>query len=259
MKAAIMVSKANIASLNIMERLLEDYPFTGSPPRLSVRGNSFEVHQFDGEITHLEGIDSGIDADLLVFASTHRSSAAIDCFTVHAVGNWGKAELGGRERSLVIAPAAELKAAFQSLQKNRLGMEVIQEATHHGPFVEKPAMFIEIGSSEKMYRDRQAAEEVAGAIMSLGEAQKPVKAAVGIGGPHHSPAFSKFMRESEYAVGHVCAKYALDCLDAGMLRQAMERTEPRAGIALLDWKGLGGHKQRIKSFIEDEGIPWQKA
>ncbi len=54
MKAAIIVSKANIASLNIMERLLEDYPFTGSPPRLSVRGNSFEVRQFDSEITRLE-------------------------------------------------------------------------------------------------------------------------------------------------------------------------------------------------------------
>lgn len=257
MKAAIIISKANPASLNIRDCLLKLYPFSSN--KLAAGGHEFSIYEHDGEIVHLEHVDSGIDADLLVFASTHRSSAAIDCFTVHAVGNWGRAELGGREGRLVIAPAAALKAAFQSLQKNRLGMEVIQEATHHGPFVEKPAMFIEIGSSEKMYMDRQAAEEVAGAIMGLGGAQKPVKAAVGIGGPHHSPAFSKFMRESEYAVGHVCAKYALDCLDAGMLRQAMERTEPRAGVALLDWKGLGGHKQRIKSFIEDEGIPWQKA
>ncbi|MBI2574922.1 D-aminoacyl-tRNA deacylase [Candidatus Woesearchaeota archaeon] len=231
----------------------------------------------------LEGIDKGMDADVLIFASKHVSKAGLDAFTVHVPGNWGKAEFGGRERTLCTAPSGLMKSAFTQLQSNSMGMEVIQEATHHGPSIGKPCMFIEIGSNEKMYKNDEAGKIVAAAIMSAvkecggvnrgsggnssngsngsgnsnsnsGANSSRIKSAVGIGGQHHCPNFRKVMLNTDIAVGHVCPKYALESLDEEMLRQAMEKTLPKASVVVLDWKGLGGFKENVKGLVAAAGI-----
>ena len=43
-----------------------------------------------------------------------------------------------------------------------------------------------------------------------------------------------------------------------MLQQAIEKTVPKPELAVLDWKGLGEHKQRIVELLESVGIPWKK-
>jgi len=85
-------------------------------------------------------------------------------------------------------------------------------------------MFIEIGSSEKQWPDKQAGEIIAKTIMSIiPKKPKHYKTAFGIGGLHHCPNFTKVMEKSDLAFGHVCPKYMLEYLDKEMILQAIER------------------------------------
>lgn len=265
MKVAVVFSERDPASVNIRKQLLGSYGFqeSGSCWKLTEGNNAIAVHSFDSEMIHLEGIDKAIDADVFIFASKHVSKAGVDAFTVHVPGNWGRAEFGGIDKKLCVAPAELMKAAFRELQNNSMGMEVIQEATHHGPFIGKPGMFIEIGSRERMYKNVEAGKIVADAIINAIKAVNNItessrtgrlKSAVGIGGQHHCPNFRKILLETDISVAHVCAKYALGSLDEEMLRQAMEKTLPKASMVVLDWKGLGSHKERIKKLLNESGI-----
>ena len=66
------------------------------------------------------------------------------------------------------------------------------------------------------------------------------------------------MLSTDYAVGHICAKYNLENLDIELVRQAMEKTIPNASLVLLDWKGLGKEKERIVKMLEENNINCQR-
>ena len=254
MKIAIITSKANLASITIKDCLLQNYAFVKNNDKhtLTHAINELELYTLEKQMLYLENIDKEIDADIFIFPSTHTSKAQIDALTVHAVGNFGNADFGGNSGQIGIAHASLMKCAFRKLWKNPFGIETIQEATHHGPYMEKPGMFIEIGSSEKMYRDKNIAKFVATVIMeTIEEFQKEnFKSATGIGGLHHCPNFSKVMLETNIAIGHVVAKHALPSLTKDQLINAMKRTVPKADLVIIDWKGLGEHKEKVRKLTE---------
>ncbi len=258
--AAIVASSANSASGNIMQRLLELFPFkaVGNHYSLQFRGNEVSLHSFGENLLFMDGIDKRIDADLFIIPYTHTSNAGIDCFTVHAAGNWGRADLGGKDSVICPVPAGLMKSAFGFLKQNSLGLEVYQEATHHGPFIGKPCMFIEIGSSDRLYRDEDAGRIVANAIMGAIGAEIPSKPAVGIGGLHYCQNFSKVMLNSPYSVGHVIPKHHLGLIDSEMIVNAAEMTYPKAEKVIVDWKGLGQFKEKVKRSIEESGLEMLK-
>ena len=133
--------------------------------------------------------------------------------------------------------------------------DVIQECTHHGPFLKKPSMFIEIGSEIEQWQNKDAADIIARAILILiSEEVEECRSAVGIGGLHHTPNFKKLILNSDIAIGHVCPKYMLEHLDKEMIEQAIERTVPKAELVILDWKGLREFKKRISAMVEEMGI-----
>ena len=256
---AIIVSNQDAAGMNVRDRLLEmeRFPLTGP-----VKADVFLREE---PITDLEGIDQEIDADVFIFASRHVSRSGVHSLTVHSIGNWGEAAFGGKDRMLVSCPALLMKTCFKLLVEGAvetgLDYEVMQEATHHGPYLEKPSMFIEIGSSEDRWKDKAAGKVVAAAIISAikgREGNGGLKAVVGIGGMHHSPNFRKVMLSEDVTVSYVCPKYMLETLDANTLKQAVEKSVPRAESVMLDWKGLGSEKKRIIELIGELGIGYGK-
>ena len=58
-----------------------------------------------------------------------------------------------------------LKAFYTLKKKLKLDYEVSYEVTHHGPSLDVPAMFVELGSSENQWSDSKAAEAVAHSAM----------------------------------------------------------------------------------------------
>ncbi len=239
---AIITSKQDLAGINIAEELKKE----------DLEKYNAELYEIDEKPVYAEGIDKKIKADLFIFGTKHSSKSGIPSLSVHSPGNWGKAELGGKERKLVICPAFYLKEALIFLEKNNsINFDVVQECTHHGPYLEKPCLFIEIGSTEEQWKNKQAAEIIAKAIMHIIKKRpKKYKTAFGIGGLHTTPNFKKIVLESDVALGHVCPAYNLENLNEDNIKEAIEKTEPKASLIILDWKGLKKHKEKVKALIE---------
>jgi len=274
MKIAVITSTKDPAGMNIRQNLIEQGFKEGkegfdSHKVCMLQGTEARIYTTDTDSIHCENIDKkiaehGFDADLFIFATKHSSEAGVRSLSVHAPGNWGNAELGGKDRQLCIAPASCLKAALLKLDeigKSLNGFEMIQECTHHGPFIEKPCMFIEIGSSAAEWSNKEAGKIIAETIIHLiRNKPKPCKTIFGIGGLHHTPEFSKIARRTGYSVGHVCPKYNLENLDEGMIRQALERNSGNEGEieVVLDWKGLKAGKERVVKLLDEAGVKFKK-
>ena len=112
--------------------------------------------------------------------------------------------------------------------------------------IEKPCLFIEIGSTETEWTNTKAGFVVARAIS---EAIRDFKEnpyneiAIAIGGPHYCPNFKKIQLKSNVAISHVIPQYAFP-LTEEMVRESIEKTVEELDFVLLDWKGLGNAEQR---------------
>jgi len=203
--------------------------------------------------------------ELVVFISRHSSVSGTPTLSVHTPGNLGEAELGGLTRRVSVSPANAMRNVLKAMMclkdEMQLKYEVSYECTHHGPSLNVPTMFAELGSSPKQWNDLKAAEVVAHATMKatskLGESQ--AKAVLGIGGPHYSEKFTRIALESEIALGHIIPKYAVPYMDVEILRQCVEKTLEKVEFVVLDWKGIKGeHKSKLVGMLEEIGIPFKK-
>jgi D-aminoacyl-tRNA deacylase len=203
--------------------------------------------------------------EFVVFISRHSSVSGTPTLSVHTPGNLGEAELGGLTRRVSISPANAmrdaLKAMMQFKEEMRLSYEVSYECTHHGPSLNMPTMFAELGSSPKQWNDMKAAEAVAHAAMKaiskFGESK--ATAVVGIGGPHYNAKFTRVALENEIAFGHMVPKYALSYIDVKILEQCAKKTLEKVDYAVLDWKGIKGeHKSKLIEMLKETVLPIQK-
>ncbi len=203
--------------------------------------------------------------ELIVFISRHSSVSGTPTLSVHTPGNLSEAKLGGLPRKVSVSPANAmrdiLKAMMRLKEEMQLDYEVSYECTHHGPSLNVPTMFAELGSSLKQWKDLKAAEAVAHATMEavskFGESQATV--VLGIGGPHYNRKFTRMALESEIAFGHMIPKYAIPSIDMEVLRQCVERTLEKVEFAVLDWKGIKGeHKQKLVAMLREISVPIRK-
>jgi D-aminoacyl-tRNA deacylase len=208
---------------------------------------------------YLENIDKTLETDFIIFATTHRGKTE-KMLSVHAPGNWKKAELGGMQGKLCPTSARVLKIFFQELNKNiPPGWQATLECTHHGPYLETPCLFIEIGSNETNWQDKEAGLAIANtikqAISRVNSSDTRYKTAIAIGGPHYCPNFNKIQLNSQYAISHIIPEYALP-LEESMLDEAINKTQEKIDSVLIDWKGLGKseQKQKILSLLNQKGL-----
>ena len=203
--------------------------------------------------------------ELVLFISRHSSVSGTPTLSVHTPGNLGGAELGGFARKVSVSPANAMRAVLKAMvclkEEMQLKYEVSYECTHHGPSLNVPAMFAELGSSPKQWNDLKAAEAVAHAAMKaiskFGES--PAKAVLGIGGPHYSDKFTRIALESEIAFSHIIPKYAVPYVDLEILRQCVEKTQEKVEFVVLDWKGIKGeHKSKLVEMLKEISIPSKK-
>ena len=238
-KFLIVASKLDKAGINITTQLSQF--------------GEFKFYLVDKEIIYTENIDlEKINShDFIIFASKHKSESKEKTLSVHAPGNWRLAEFGGEKNKACKSSALFMKHIFEKLNDNAekfhlIDYKITMEATHHGPLIEKPCLFIEIGSTETEWTDRIAgfvvAKAISEAISDFKENQYH-EIAVAIGGPHYCPSFNKIQLKSNVAISHVIPQYAFP-LTEEMVAEAISKTEEEIDFALLDWKGLGNAEQR---------------
>lgn len=245
----VAASTKDIAATNIAQRLLEKYPFkpiSGSQNRPVYECGDVLLTHVDVDGVYAEGLENHFNVESIIFASRHRSDSGTRTFAVHATGNPNnRADFGGVPRSLAWADPARIRTALAILNEKvselKLSYKVSMEATHHGPTESKvPITFIEIGSGESEWNDKQAGEVAAEAVWRA--AVTPVKSpsAVGFGGGHYPVKHTEMALKGEVAVGHVLPKYFFEEYDPDIVRQAIAKTVPKCSAVVIDWKGVKG-------------------
>ena len=270
----IVASKQDIASLNIKEQILSHFPFhklandfQHNPIYASeINGKTLNLVTLKEESVHAQDLPKKFPtAKLIVFISRHASQSGKPTLSVHAPGNFGDAELGGLPRKVSVSPAYPMQNALKALmfykEKLNLNYEVSFECTHHGPSLDVPAMFVELGSSMAQWSDLKAAEAVAhSAIYSVTNLEtKTSPVVLGVGGTHYNQRFTVMDLVGEFAFGHMIPKYATRLVDAEMISQCVEKTLGKVQLAVLDWKGIKSEdKQNVISALETVGLPFKK-
>ena len=223
----------------------------------------------DGEIYHGKNFDlviistPSISADWLeakynydgfVFLSKHAAETGTLALTCHSTGNFSEARFGGFKRQVAIPHPHLQKSYLQSLWKKRKDFakfEITLESTHHGPTaLDKPVLFIEVGTTEKEWNDKELCKNVAKiAVDVMLHTAKKHDVAICFGSTHYPEKFTKMLLKSEYALGTIMPKHALEFLDQNLFSHILKRNH-EAKFALLDWSGLGKYKQRVMDFVE---------
>jgi D-aminoacyl-tRNA deacylase len=194
-----------------------------------------------------------------IFLSRHKSESGIPSLTAHFPGNFSKvAPFGGAPIELAYTYPSlhrEYLKQLKPLKNNVLNYSIVTEAMHHGPTsFSKPILFVEIGSSEEQWQDRDAIETVCKAVMTTIEKEySSNKISIGFGGTHYSEKFTNLITESNFALGAIMPKYALPNLDKFILKQMITKSVEKVSYAILDWKGLKD-RDRVISLVEEAGL-----
>ncbi len=270
----IVASNKDTASLNIQKQILNNYnfderqeDFQSNPAyETEINNKNIELITINNESVQTQNLpETFTNLELVIFISRHSSLSQTPTLSVHTPGNLNKAELGGTPNKVSISPANAMRRTLTTMMKlkndSNLDYQVCYEATHHGPSLDVPTMFAELGSSPQQWQDTRAAEIVAHATMETVKqsGSKPVKTVLGIGGPHYNSKFTRMALETQIAFGHMIPKYAIHETDSNMLRQCVERTAEEVETTILDWKGIKGEDKTplIKKLIQMD-VPYEK-
>ncbi|MCZ7370379.1 MAG: hypothetical protein O8C66_07700 [Candidatus Methanoperedens sp.] len=277
-KTTIICSTQDRASQNIKTNLLALKKWE------QLKSNTFSVFEFKNfrlveinePLIHQDRLDKrlsecGFPANLIIFASKHRSKDGRAILTVHSTGNVNEAKFGGSLKQLAAAAPQALRSLLRSLKVlvANEDYEVTLECTHHGPSdIDMPSVYIEIGSNEDQWLDEVAGRIVANAILMLKDGDSPV--AVGFGGTHYAPRQTALVLETDITFGHIFPSHALFELDEYIIREAFLKS--KADFAYFDRKSMKAEqREKLASIIEGlgfevlkesdirdmEGVPWQ--
>ncbi len=295
MNVLIIASKEDIAGTNISEKLLafaqwtECGEFEGNPVyylhswyHRIINGREEKDAESPSPSSSLLSVDSNMnirlatingihimhdflenawkDCDTVIVVSRHKSASNRRTLTVHPIGNYGAADFGGRAQTLVPAAPALMTETLRNLHREAEGMEyaVAFEVTHHGPYLEKPTFFVEIGSDENAWKDERAATAIANALFkTLSAPLHDSLICIAVGGGHYAPRQTEMALKKKVAFGHMIPDYQIKGASDEELRRKISSAiaaTPGCRFAYLDKKALGKEIHRVEKILEGLGI-----
>ena len=265
MSRLIVCSEVDLPSVNMREYLLEkrEWEDIGSDDNAQYLrcGDDVMMSIPDMHIRH-EHLDQeaeqfGIRVDSIAVMSKHSAKSGRPALTVHPIGNYHEAEFGGQERKLVRSNPLCMTDALRRIRKkcSDPGIQVCFEVTHHGPYVDKPTFYIEIGSEESHWGDRASAELLANVIIE-NQPSEDDRVLVGIGGGHYAPRFTEACLSHKVAFGHMIPNYQLEGRDdediARMVKDACQATGTD-GVYIHRKSMKGPEEHRIADIVRSCG------
>lgn len=293
--------KKEIPSVEKMNEALEKYPifipekFTEEKRfsnrltdiyELEKEKTLFQLICIDGRTIFQDGLDKRLEylgyiGDLIVFLSKHKSQSETKALTAHPTGNYENADFGGKPFSLSKPAPIEMKKLLLVMnrlnEETNLNYDVTYEVTHHGPTeLDTPSLFIEIGSTEKEWTDKNPGMIAAKAVLSLAdieEVENPDETdemeeikekesallekniiAVAFGGGHYAERQTAGIFKTNIAYGHMFPKHTLETITEEVILKAFENS--KAEIAFFDKKSMRGpDRRRITEILEKNNIP----
>ena len=302
MVSLLLASNEDSASMNMLSELVSLGGWD-SPREFDhgqVTGHSscdVEILLIDGLHIWADGIDeehsslTGSKVDEVLVLSRHVSASETPALTLHAIGVPGEFPHGEKARSggitgTAVPPSTRFGELFRNMcriaKEANLEKEydLTLEATHHGPVLQAPTLYLEIGSTVEQWEDVRAARVWSETIaLCLGMSDPSSKkdwggegdVMIGLGGGHYAPRHKAVISESDVWVGHILANYAIVFEEqAGntppsgpwshSVRTAVESTReafPGGNIFVhLDRKSFKGWQRSVLTdFLSELGVP----
>ena len=265
MSRLLVCTPSDLPSVNMKKRLLEmsDWEDLGSDGE-----NTYLAHGDDtmvtipGEHIHAEHIDEtarrfGAKVDEVVFMSRHTAASGRPTLTVHPIGNYKQAEFGGESGKLVRSAPASMTDSLRKIKalNDIPDYGVSFEVTHHGPYLETPTYYIEIGSDESRWGDMDAAKILASVLLDPGQTEGV--SAIGVGGGHYAPRFTEVALKHRINIGHMVPNYQMEGMDdetiVSYFKQAAEKTQ--AHCAYFHRRSMKKPEaERIEGLIGSAGL-----
>jgi D-aminoacyl-tRNA deacylase len=269
----LVASEQDLASMTMVDYLRNKKGFSitdsynGTFILQSAGYKNVKLFVSDKSLLYLEDLDEipfWNSKDMLssyIFLSKHMSESRIPTLTCHCTGNYADNSYGGNPRQIAISyPYLQKQYLMQitSAKPSIPGYDIVIEATHHGPTsLKKPVLFVEIGSTESQWIDRNAASFVCNCLLNIigNDLRKCCeKVGIGLGGTHYPIKFNKLLLDSEFGLAAVATKYDLESIDENMLKQMIVKCIEEVNYIVVDWKGLGKERKRIMRLVEDTGL-----
>ena len=280
MAVIIISSSTDPASTNIKNCLLENTSweeidiFCKNPVYINnTLEDIFLVTINDSKIQH-ENIDKEIKNQLgimpkqAIFISRHRSKMARPSLTVHPIGNYGDAQFGGNDKTLVKSSPRLMTHLLRLIKRNlkttTFNYQVCFEVTHHGPYLEIPTFFVEVGSTENEWNKKEPATIIAQSLLELLEKYRyeedfpnDVPVLVGVGGGHYAPRFTDVVFEKNAAFGHMIPKYHIDAgnINLESFEKALKATPNVSGIYIHKKSFKKSEVTQFKEMFKNTNIP----
>ena len=222
------------------------------------RGQYFDLAIISSPTISADWLEEKFDYDGYIFLSKHAAESGVLALTCHNTGNFSDAKFGGHNRQVSIPHPYIQKSYIQNLWNSKHKFPEFQitiEATHHGPTaLNKPALFIEIGTTEKEWNDTNLCNSVGQIIIDvMKEQKKSYPIAICFGGTHYPEKFTNELIHGSHSLGTVIPKHALEQIDQSLFSHIIERNVG-ATVALLDWNGMGKNKQKILGMLESTDL-----
>ena len=249
-----------------------------------------DLHILADGIDKEHEVSTGVSVDEVLVLSKHASASEVPALTLHAIGVPGETPHGESARSggikgQAVPPSTRFGDMFRTMRKIAIEAsldkeyDITLEATHHGPLLDSPTLYLEIGSDEERWADSRAARVWAQTIsICLGMSEDTQQrewpgdgdVMIGLGGGHYAPRHKAIISETEVWVGHILANYAIVFEDqeepspAGpwkhSVRTAVESTRsafPGGNVfAHLDRKSFKGwQRQALSSLLSELDVP----
>jgi len=295
MVSLILVSGGDIASTNQADELLKLADWIKLPEVEGRKAFSYKHARMwwvDDGCLWEDDLDkrwesvTGEKPDEIIFPSRHSAASGNPSLTLHPIGTMQvpineTPRFGGRAADCP-PPNPRLAAWWRELNTIDLDFDEFElslETTHHGPWIETPSLFIEIGSTSETWGHLGAAKVLAGIIYrglgldgsnGLGTWNGEGQVVITLGGGHYAPRANALGLHENVWLGHMLATYALpferddDENVTGMwetsIRRAVAATKkafPGGDIVCsMDKKAFKGwQRQAIRGLLEELEIP----
>ena len=255
----------DLPSFNMKEKLLEklEWEDLGSDGADTYLRNGDNVLvTIDRMHVHAENIDRkaeefGVKVDDIVVLSRHSSSSGKPTLTVHPIGNYRANEMGGQAETLVKAAPHLMTATLRrmaAINKDPV-YSVSFEVTHHGPYVDVPTMYIEIGSDESHWGDRTAAEVLVDSLLSADEKDYPT--VIGVGGGHYAPRFTELVLSTKVDMGHMVPNYQINDASDDEVSRMISSAAKASGTEMVYVHRnsmKGPEERRVNGIIDSLGL-----
>ena len=165
------------------------------------------------------------EVDEVIFPSRHSAASGQACLTLHPIGTMqipvGETPEYGGKAADCPPPSPRLAPWWRELNRIASDMEDFSlslETTHHGPWLNTPCLFIEIGSTAENWPHIGAAELLADIMWrglgldggdGIGAWNGTDLVVITIGGGHYAPRGNKLGLLENVRIAHMLATYSL--------------------------------------------------